>query len=80
MIEYSGTELPDAGLTLRIDVFNVLNSQRPVSYVKENVPIFGAVWGRQQPRQARVVSRIPVLIPYLNTQSLNYSPPSELSD
>jgi len=43
---------------LRIDVLNILNSQKPVSYVKENVPIFGEVWGRQQPRQARVTFKI----------------------
>jgi hypothetical protein len=35
-------------------VFNVLNSQVPIAYVKEDVSIFGSVWGRQQPRQARV--------------------------
>ena len=49
-----GRAFPNAGLSLRLDVFNALNSQRPVSYVKEDVPIFGMVWSRQQPRQARV--------------------------
>jgi hypothetical protein len=49
-----GRIFPSAGLSVRLDVFNALNSQEPVSYVKENVPIFGTVWGRQQPRQARV--------------------------
>ena len=44
----------NASLGMRLDVFNALNSQRPVSYVKEDVSIFGQVWGRQQPRQARV--------------------------
>ncbi|MFP4082956.1 MAG: carboxypeptidase regulatory-like domain-containing protein [Candidatus Aminicenantes bacterium] len=39
---------------LRLDIFNLLDSQRPISYVKEDIPIFEAVWGRQQPRQARV--------------------------
>ncbi|MFW6124032.1 MAG: TonB-dependent receptor [Acidobacteriota bacterium] len=43
---------------LRLDVLNVLNSQTPLSYVKEDIPIFGEVWGRQQPRQARVTFKI----------------------
>ena len=48
------------GLTLniRLDVFNVFDSQRPVSYVKEDIPLFGQVWGRQQPRQARMMVKI----------------------
>ena len=45
-------------LTLRLDLLNLLNSQRPISYVKEDIPIFGQVWGRQQPRQARVMVRL----------------------
>jgi hypothetical protein len=44
----------EAGLSVRLDVFNVFNSQEPVSYVKEDVPIFGWIWARQLPRQARV--------------------------
>jgi hypothetical protein len=44
----------NASLGVRLDVFNVLNSQVPIAYVKEDVSIFGSVWGRQQPRQARV--------------------------
>jgi hypothetical protein len=47
--------LGEAGLRIRADMFNLLNSQRPVSYVKEDIPVFGSVWGRQQPRQARVM-------------------------
>ena len=50
--------LQSLALTLRIDIFNLLNTQRPVSYVKEDISIFGGVWGRQQPRQARVMVRI----------------------
>lgn len=46
------------GLSLRFDVFNILNSQKPIAYVKENIPIFGAVWGRQQPRQARAMIKV----------------------
>jgi len=45
-------------LTLRLDLLNLFNSQRPISYVKEDIPIFGQVWGRQQPRQARVMVRV----------------------
>ena len=45
-------------LALRLDTFNVLNSQRPISYVKEDIPIFGKIWGRQQPRQARLMIRL----------------------
>ena len=44
--------------TLRFDIFNLLNSQTSISYIKEDVPIFGAVWGRQQPRQARVMIKL----------------------
>lgn len=50
--------LKNAALSVRLDVFNLLNSQLPVSYVKENIPIFGAVWGRQQPRQARISAKL----------------------
>ncbi len=45
----------ESRLRIRGDVFNLLNSQRPISFVKEVIPIFGSVWGRQQPRQARVM-------------------------
>ncbi|MFC2161403.1 carboxypeptidase regulatory-like domain-containing protein [Acidobacteriota bacterium] len=45
-------------LDLRIDILNILNSQRPISYVKEDIPIFGQIWGRQQPRQARILIRM----------------------
>lgn len=43
---------------LRVDIFNLLDSQKPISYVKEDIPIFGEVWSRQQPRQARVMIKI----------------------
>lgn len=45
-----------AGVFLRVraDVFNVFNSQTPVSYVREDTPAFGMIWGRQQPRQVRL--------------------------
>jgi hypothetical protein len=45
-------------LTIRLDLLNLFDSQRPISYVKEDIPIFGQVWGRQQPRQARVMVRL----------------------
>jgi hypothetical protein len=50
--------LKKAGLSFRLDVFNLLDSQRPISYVKEDVPIFGEVWARQQPRQARISAKL----------------------
>ncbi|MFQ6070767.1 MAG: hypothetical protein ACE5LC_09645 [Candidatus Aminicenantales bacterium] len=43
---------------LRADIFNVFNSQTPVSFVKEDIPLFGKVWGRQQPRQGRLMIQI----------------------
>jgi hypothetical protein len=50
--------LGETTLSVRLDVFNLLNSQRPISFVKEDIPIFGQVWGRQQPRQARVMVKV----------------------
>ncbi len=51
--------LPQAmSLNLRFDVFNALNSQKAISYVKEDIPRFGEVWGRQQPRQVRVTLKL----------------------
>ncbi len=47
----------EGSLSVRLDLFNLLNSQRPLSFVKEDIPIFGSVWGRQQPRQARMMVR-----------------------
>jgi len=44
-------------LGLRLDVFNLLNSQQPVSFVQEDIPLFGSVWGRQNPRSARAMVR-----------------------
>ncbi len=43
---------------LRLDIFNLLNSQKPVSYVKEDTLAFGQVWGRQQPREARITLKM----------------------
>ncbi len=47
-----------AAVAVRLDVFNVLDSQRPVSYVKEDIGLFNQVWGRQLPRQARLSAKI----------------------
>lgn len=41
-------------LSIRIDLLNLLNNQKPISFVKENIPIYGQIWGRQQPRQVRI--------------------------
>jgi hypothetical protein len=30
----------------------------PIAYVKENIPLFGQVWGRQAPRQARLSAKL----------------------
>ncbi|MDH7512961.1 MAG: carboxypeptidase regulatory-like domain-containing protein [Clostridiales bacterium] len=45
-------------LSLRAEVFNIFNGQKPISFVKEDTPLFGQVWGRQQPRQARVMAKL----------------------
>lgn len=37
-------------LDVGLNVFNLLDSQRPVSYVKEDTELFGEVWARQLPR------------------------------
>ena len=48
----------DAAVAVRLDIFNILDSQRPISYVKEDTSLFGSIWGRQQPRQARLSAKI----------------------
>ena len=37
-------------LGVGMNVYNLMNSQRPVSYVKEDNDLFGQVWARQLPR------------------------------
>jgi hypothetical protein len=37
-------------LGLGFNVYNLLDSQRPISFVKEDTEFFGQVWGRQLPR------------------------------
>jgi len=41
-------------LDLGVNVYNLFNSQTPVSYVKEDTDLFGQVWGRQLPRWAQL--------------------------
>ena len=43
---------------VRLDLLNVLDSQRPLSFIKQDIPIFGQIWSRQQPRQARLTLRL----------------------
>ena len=58
-IPLKSLSLPETmSLTVRVDLLNLLDSQQPISFVKEDIPIFGEVWGRQQPRQARVTVRL----------------------
>jgi hypothetical protein len=40
------------GLSLGIglNVYNLLNSQRPVAFVREDTELFGQIWTRQLPR------------------------------
>jgi len=41
-------------LGLGINVYNILNSQRPVSFVKDDNSLFGQVWARQLPRWTQI--------------------------
>jgi len=41
-------------LGLGINAYNLLNSQRPVSFVKEDNSLFGQVWARQLPRWTQI--------------------------
>jgi hypothetical protein len=45
-------------LNVGMNVYNLLNSQNPVSYVKEDTTLFGEVWGRQLPRWIQVKVRL----------------------
>jgi hypothetical protein len=45
-------------LDVGVNVFNLFNSQRPVSYVKEDTELFGQVWGRQQPRWVQLTAAL----------------------
>jgi hypothetical protein len=37
-------------LGLGLNIYNLFNSQRPISFVKEDTELFGQVWGRRLPR------------------------------
>jgi hypothetical protein len=39
---------------LGMNVYNLLNSQRPISFRKEDNELFGQVWGRQLPRWMQI--------------------------
>jgi hypothetical protein len=41
-------------LGLGVNVYNLMNSQQPVSYVKEDNELFGQVWARQLPRWVQI--------------------------
>jgi hypothetical protein len=41
-------------LGLGLNVYNALNSQRPVSFVKDDNSLFGQVWARQLPRWTQI--------------------------
>lgn len=48
------------GITLAagVNVYNLLNSQVPVSYVKEDTELFGQVWARQLPRWVQLKATV----------------------
>ena len=41
-----------------INVYNLLNSQVPVSYVKEDTELFGQIWARQLPRWVQLKAAV----------------------
>jgi hypothetical protein len=41
-------------LGLGLNVYNLMNSQRPVSFLQEDNSLFGQVWGRQLPRWTQI--------------------------
>ncbi len=41
-------------LNLGVNVYNLMNSQRPVSFVQEENSLFGQVWARQMPRWTQI--------------------------
>jgi hypothetical protein len=36
-------------IALSLNVYNLFNSQRPISFIKGDADLFGQVWGRQMP-------------------------------
>lgn len=58
-IKFHSLRLPSHfSVVVRMDILNLLNSQKPISYVRQDIPLFGEVWGRQQPRQARLMVKL----------------------
>jgi hypothetical protein len=45
-------------LNVGVNVYNLLNSQHPVSYVKEDTALFGEVWARQLPRWLQIKAAV----------------------
>lgn len=45
-------------LDLGVSVYNLLDSQRPVAYVKEDTELFGQVWARQLPRWVQLTAAV----------------------
>lgn len=41
-------------LGLGVNLYNLMNSQRPVSLVNEDTELFGEIWGRQLPRWGQI--------------------------
>jgi outer membrane receptor protein involved in Fe transport len=41
-----------------MNVYNLFNSQVPVSYVKEDTQLFGQVWARQLPRWVQLTAAV----------------------
>jgi hypothetical protein len=41
-------------LGLGVNAYNVLNSQRPVSFVNADNSLFGQIWARQLPRWTQI--------------------------
>jgi len=41
-------------LGLGVNVYNLMNSQRPVSFVQEDNSLFGQIWARQMPRWTQI--------------------------
>ena len=45
-------------LGVGVNVYNLFNSQTPVSYVKEDTELFGQVWARQLPRWVQLKAAV----------------------
>ena len=45
-------------LAAGVNVYNLFNSQIPVSYVKEDTALFGQVWARQLPRWVQLKAAV----------------------